>query len=119
MKSETVALIQSLATKRAASLCSVALTTLALGRKTFVEGRFAFVPWSAEKREEMKALQLNAFKPGYHIEAVIVADIDPITEGAPTEEQARAILAEAMTLYCETGRAEVARLFATPSGKDT
>lgn len=111
MKTTNTEKLQSLAIVRATALCDAALATLATGRKTFVKGKPVMVPWGDEKRMQLKALQIDAFKPGYQVDGIVADAVDFAVEGATDEASAQAILADAVAVYCAAGRAEVERRF--------
>ena len=94
--------VKTLAAAEAARLCGQALAFLAAGKKVFVKGKATVAPWSAEKRAEMKALQLGAFVPGGQVEQKIDAAFGSMPE---------ADMADAVALYCAAGSAEVERLW--------
>ena len=56
--------LESAAESHAHKLADASLATLAAGRKTFVKGKPVFVPFSDEKRAQLKRLQLDAFTEG-------------------------------------------------------
>lgn len=113
MNAETRTAIIAAATTHAARLCEAALAFLAAGRKTFVKGKAVIVPWTDEKRAEMKRLQLTAFDGGMSMDARLLDALEPfvVAEGI-TEETEDAFVDEARALYVMTGRAVVERLFA-------
>ena len=106
---------ETMATAKASSMCDAALETIAKGRKTFVKGKPVFVPFSSEKRDEIKGLQLSLFtaENGFvrsQAEA-IVGDVDALfaTMG---EDAAQDLGDEIVAAYCAAGRAEIERRFA-------
>jgi hypothetical protein len=103
------------AVARATKLCDAALKTLAEGRKTFVKGKPTMAPWGAEKRAQLRALQLGAFEAPARMatQADVAEMLRPLigAEGV-TAEAEEAFFAEATAVYCAAGVAEVERRFA-------
>lgn len=109
MKTTTIAALQTAALLRASQLCDAALATLAAGRKTFVKGKPAMVPFGKEKRAQLKALQLSAFeRPDHHLDVASHYAAEGVTDAA-TED---AFLVAAFDVYAAAGKAEVERRFA-------
>lgn len=103
---ELLAAVAAAAIARATSLCDAALSTLAEGRKTFVKGKSVMVPWSDEKREQLRALQEKAFTAPSGAEERILLEIVGDTDVSEDMEE------QVFATWRDTGLAEVARRFA-------
>lgn len=109
MSPETKAAIETVAIARAARLCDAAFATLGTGCKTFVKGKPVFVPFGAEKKDELRRLQDGAFESmpldwdvSAHYAAESIAD----------EASEVAFVNAAFAVYAAAGRAEVQCRFA-------
>ena len=115
MKPANAAMIAAVATARAAKLCDAAMETLSEGRRVFVKGKPTMVPWSANKRAQLRALQMSAFESGgaYGVFGDIQKAIEPMyaAEGVVDEGTERRFVAEAVEVYKAAGASEVARRF--------
>ena len=114
MKPELTAAVTAAAIANASRLCAAALPELAKGRKTFVKGKPVMVAYGPERRALILDLQIGAFAPAdaaaqMRVGCVLESMIRP---GELSEEDADALVAEALALYQSVGVAECRRIFA-------